>query len=439
MRNFNRCNGMTLISFVITIIILIVLAFVVTNGAKGILKLNNIDIALQISEIKENYEVYKIRAEGHSLNYDITTLQWDGEALPRNTAKVKNDIHEDDVEIILGRISDRLKNKLLIKDGILYFTNLTENEFTWVSDYDIPLYTKSLLDYTVGSIGDANIQVTVDDGRYITINGNSKSEKYFIKITDGLDYATSSNSSKKLETWVNTSPNITDKNLKLMHEVDVISGSVKGEQLNVVVRNKSNLAVLNCKLQNNIFNVVESCGIENVFSYIYIAPYVECNNLKIRPSVSHYEFVKDDDLVPLIPSTVQYNNLTCTILDKNTFLFNGNSQSVKSYIKFSEGFDIRSGSMSDNLWVTQGRVFLNKGDKIKMYASFHDKSTVDSKEVNIVLRYANNEIAAKIDLMTGEVEEEVVLTDNVTALYIYIRENSKFNNSKIDFYLETIE
>lgn len=268
-------DGITLLSLIVTVIILLIItvisiySFATKNNQ---IILNDLDIRVIVQQIKENYELYQIKAIAYSKNYDIEDLNWDGENNPTNTAKIENANVEDEIVYILGDIPKKLKNKLIIKNGILYFYNLSEKEIDWVNKFNIPLYTEtSLIEYTEGVLEVGDLEITIDFEGCITINGNSNENKYFIKVTNGIECAYGNNASNILQEWINSPKVLVKAGTKIVHEVEVISGNFIGEQVNVVLRDSTNTAEFNCKLGEKNFKVEGTCLNDIEFSYIYIA------------------------------------------------------------------------------------------------------------------------------------------------------------------------
>ena len=179
-------KGITLISLVVTIIVLLILAgttIAMLTGENGILlKANEAKMATELSKYKEELELYKIEKTSENLEFEEETLTAGKKELNYNT---KPENEDGNIKTIIKDISDEYFEKLEIIKGELLITTVNDSEIKiaqrlgiQVNPYDIRdgvLWSAngnlSLLGDNTGSLTIPDSVISIGEGAFANLKG----------------------------------------------------------------------------------------------------------------------------------------------------------------------------------------------------------------------------------------------------------------------------
>ncbi len=147
-------KGVSIMSLVITMIVIIILAGIAMNaGTTNIDKAQKSAFLSDLERAQFELQSYCQRGlvakelmitedgQGGNPNFDPLNLYWDGDINNKratDTAKMEDGVNEDTIDYIFNHsITKNLENKIFILDGTLYVKSEYQIEFEWaVENYD---------------------------------------------------------------------------------------------------------------------------------------------------------------------------------------------------------------------------------------------------------------------------------------------------------------
>lgn len=129
-------KGISLISMVITILVIIILAAVaISSNTTSIEEANKVKFQNDLKSFVELIDAYNVRAEIRGIaTYDSDDLTWDGTSeKAENTARIKNKAEEDSIRDILdgNQIPDSLKGIVSIENGKVRIDENVKPQYDW--------------------------------------------------------------------------------------------------------------------------------------------------------------------------------------------------------------------------------------------------------------------------------------------------------------------
>ncbi len=185
-KNQNLSNGITLIALVITIIVLLILAGVsiaTLTGDSGIItKAEEAKLSTELSQYKEELELYKINKYSENGNFEETTLMAGKTELNYNT---KENEETGNIKTVIPDISDEYFEKLEIIKGELLINTQDKAEIRVaqslgieVNPYDIRdgvLWSSNgnllLMDENTGSLTIPDSVTAIGEGAFSNLDG----------------------------------------------------------------------------------------------------------------------------------------------------------------------------------------------------------------------------------------------------------------------------
>lgn len=471
MLNIRTEKGITQISLITIIICLIILSGITIStviGENGLLTYaNKSKFETEAYMLNEKLSLYKLYAKKSKLNYDPNNLQWDGTNSPQNTAMIKDGKNEDTIETILEEIPSEFNGKIIIINGELVFKNLTDLEKQWVEEFNFKTLDNTSNESIANYIDDAakleDLIITTDTKGNIILNGSiTTHKKYFIKLTNGIEIEElniNHNANEIFKIWNDTVQPFAFKNEYLSQKIEIISGEyqIKGtSQFNFPIRTSGNNPIMNCKVQENLFEYEQHLTEDALISYIYIentSDSIIFNNLKLKVNIEKIEEKIEEDESHNLNIKTEYKvydngKFTCKINDDKSVTVNGSNAS-KMYVKITDGIDRRIGTMSDSTWVDNGTIIAKKGDKVKLVIKYIEGAFTPntiSKEFNCVIRNKSNKtvVNAKLAGVTFDTNNEfstdiITLTEDITACYLFIAQGINCENYNFIPRLEIVE
>lgn len=134
-------KGISIISLIITIILIVVLAGIAISGnTQSLEEANKAKFQNDLKAVVEAVDVYNERAMIRGIaSYDADDLTWDGVSeKAENTAKIKDSNHEeeDSIRDILdgNDVPKSLKGYITIEDGRVMFDKTKKPEIEWATE-----------------------------------------------------------------------------------------------------------------------------------------------------------------------------------------------------------------------------------------------------------------------------------------------------------------
>ena len=449
-------KGITLITIVVTIIILLILSAITLTiifNSSIIGKSQSAKLKTEISALEENLKHYSNEAKiSNKKEYKQENLIWDGENEPQNTAKLTDGENEDNIEKILGKIPNDLQGKVTIGSGVLKFKNLTQTDKKVIEDMGYEVIEENqeeeenpnLVTFKAGSTTIDNLKISINTKGELTLNGTLTEGKYFIKLSDGIEVKKSNNVTTDVifKDWIQNANTIATSGNNLIQEVEKISGDFNigaDGQLNSAIRTSDNTAILNCKLKENIYNIGTILKNDAKVSYLYIdkgTGSFSCNNLKLKVKVYSKTANVTEGTLNLQTESKDFNGFSCNISEDKKITLNG-PVAKKTFLKITDGIDRKVDTMSDTQWVDNGNIIAKAGSKMRLvleqFGGDFIANTKDS-QFNCVLRNKSNQTIANIKLKDANFVDNKTYTnyelleEDVTVCYLYFSNDIICNN-----------
>ena len=141
-KELQRNKGITLISLVITIIVLLILAGVTIAtlvGENGIItKAREAELSTELSKYKEELELYKVNKTSEDTNFIEETLTAGKTDLNYNT---KNEEETGNIKTIITDISDKYFEKLEVIKGKLLINTQNNSRLSTLYSHVVIIFT----------------------------------------------------------------------------------------------------------------------------------------------------------------------------------------------------------------------------------------------------------------------------------------------------------
>lgn len=292
-----------------------------------------------------------------------------------------------------------------------------------------------------GTININGMTVTLDEQGIVTIDG-ALTGNYgcFVKISNGLSAASLQNntSDKICETWNNQDQiTLAKAGYSITHNIEYISGTWnKKKELNVVIRDQSLKAILNCKLSSDLYTVTEYLTNDARMEYLYFEPGLTCDNVKIKTRIYKQKIEQQYLNLNLIPGNITYKGMTITVNDDKTITLNGKNTSGYFFVKVSGG--LQGTTSIPSSWVTTSPIIANVGKQITFSTSVIS-GTVTGTELNSCLRTTGNASCCILKLVNGQTTTTSLLTKDISLYYLYINSGVECKDYVIKPYIEETE
>lgn len=292
-----------------------------------------------------------------------------------------------------------------------------------------------------GTTNAGGMDITLDSDGVITLNGTVSSIGYFVKISNGLSVSTSGTASTIFPQWFNEVSNpLAVTNYQVRNSVEYLSGSWStNKQLNVVVRDSTNTAILNCRLSSDIYTLDTTLTANAMVYYLYLEDGLSCNNLQIKPtfeitSIPQQSSYVEQDL-HLVEDTITYAGMTFTVTNDGRISINGTATS-KIFLKLSDSLATATQTFPST-WCQNGTTIVNTSDIMKFETSIISGSiTSTGKQVNCCLRTTANVAHSVLKLANNTTElNDVSVTNTINVFYIFMDPGAQCDNLVIEPHL----